>query len=199
MSLTADLIKFINDSLKETSFSAPRFSGSEFYGIATAVPRVDENGVDTVVTLINEKGETVKDNLMFEKNGAPLQIYHRLSSSNYTPDPKESWGNDEGNKRTIQLSMLIFYKRESIQLSPEDMDLVIYSGLPSSVDRTNLPTGVESCSIIPNGCDFNQTNLLNREFKLNNYTLEPEAVLFEFKYSLECKYSKNCIQILCCP
>lgn len=197
MSLVCDIVKFINDSLKESAFKAPRFSGSEFYGIATQVPRDDA----FVMTLLNEKGETVKDNLMYWENGGPIQLYHRLWSSSIAPDLKDdAFGDDTYSlKRTLHMSMVVFATREKVQMSAEDLELFMYLQMPGTLPKAQMPAGIESCFITPSGSDFNQPQLLNREFKLTNNTLEPKAVLFELKYVIECKASKNCINVLCCP
>lgn len=199
MNLVSNTVKFINDSLLEGSFSAARFSGSELYGIATQVPRTGNDGVDQVMTLLNEKGETVKDNLFYEAQ-SPLQIYHRLWASAIVPDLKDDgFGDGISLKRILQLSMVVFASKKMVQLSAEELELIIYLQMPASLPKAQLPLGIESCFITPTGSDFNQTNLLGREFKLLNNTLEPETVLFELKYTIECKASKNCINALCCP
>jgi len=194
MAHLSSIITYLNDFLKVGSLADGRFSGSSYSGIATYIP--DGDLVKVITT--DQDGQAIINDLMYDQI-YPMMVYHRLNSSKMRLSEKDGFGNQIGMRRVLDMSMMVFIDKSRIHLSGEDMEIVIYSGFPSSIKKADLTPGFTDCIFTFNGCEHNQVFLFDREFKMKNFNLSPSVVLLEVKYTIECGYQKNCINILCCP
>lgn len=200
MSRVSDIVKYLNDTWKENALSRERFSPCQMYGIATQTPRNYDGSeiTDSVLSVIAPDGSVEADSLAYDPAYA-VQVYHRLWSSQMFPDMRdEGFGHKIEYSRRLAMSALIYMDKKRVNMNSEDMELVLLMSFPTSIPKSQLPAGFASVQFFPLGGDFNQVNLLLREFNLKDYTLGPEVVLLELKYQIECTYQKDCINTLCC-
>jgi hypothetical protein len=194
------IVKFINDSWAE-SLASTKFAGIKMMGVTSQIPVLNDEGLETYrIAEFDERGQVVNDSAAMNESYSCL-IYHRLWNTNNTLN-KDSFGDDEGQKRTFYMSVFVYVNKSQLGIEASDMEMILTSYMPQSIGSDLLTgkfAGVSSCNITPTGSDFNQSNLFAREFNKKNYTMEPRIVLFELKYLIECTYSRNCINVLCCP
>ena len=199
MAKVHQIVKYINDSLMEGVFSDKRFSGSGVYGIATQVPRaIDSEGhYDIVMPIIDESGNTVLDDAFYNQN-EPMRIFHRIISSGYSPDQPASFGSNMESKRTIGMGMVIFADKKRVQINAEDLDLMAHIEMPRIVPKSMMQAGYGQMSISHQQTELNQVILFGQLFRKYDFTLEPQVVLLELKYSIEYTATAACIKSLCC-
>lgn len=196
----ATIVKYINDTIAENALVNARFSGHKLVGLTSQIPVTNsENETsDVKIAAFSERGEVIEDSVNYESVNSVL-IYHRLFNTSNTPDDKDSFGHNQAQRRTFYLSMFVYVNKKKTEVEASDMELLLMMKMPQSLDTASLPDGHKSCFITTTGADFNQVGIWERELKKKNFTLEPEVVLFELKYQIECTYSRECINVLCCP
>lgn len=201
MPRVSTIVQFINDSLAESVFADQRFEGKGLYGISVQLPRtMDDGELDFVHAIVDEQGNTILDNCFWEQNQEPLRVFHRIIGSAYsTPPDGDGFGSHIEFTRRIAMSMVVFADKKTVQLAAEDIELMLVAGFPSTVPNADLPGGIHSVSIIPTASDLNAARVMFELFRHENSSLEPEAVLLEFKYQIEYTTNKQCIKMLCCP
>ncbi len=194
----SDLVKYVNDTLVENAMQDKRFDGAGLYGIATQVPFAGDDGIAYKQVILAEDGEVILDDCFYDQT-EPLRLFHIINNSSYSADPLESFGNGMAFRRTCSMSIVCFADRKRIQMSGEDLEMLLYAGMPTKVPSNELPQGIKNCTISPSGSQLNQAVVMYDRFKLNDHSLEPDAVLIEFKYILEYTADRSCIQLFCCP
>lgn len=193
MGKIAAILTALNQALVDRAFGDTRFDGSSYYTLATYIP----NGDQIRACVIDENGDTVVDAITPNMT-APMTIYHRLNSSRWVTAKDDSFGNAPMNsRRVMDMSLMVIYDKKRVHLNSEDMELMVFAALPSSIRP--LPVGFASLSLDTVSGEHSQPSLLMREFGMKDFTLSPQFVLLEVKYKMECTYSKDCIQLLCCP
>jgi hypothetical protein len=188
------IVTWLNDSLKATAFGDSRFAGTSYNGIAQTVP----SGTDREVVCADENGKPINSNL-FYSDTFPMVIYHRIASSKWILNNKDSFGRKQGYLRQMEMQMIISYDKSRIHLNSEDLETLIYFGFPQSIPGADLTGGLKSCTFSLSQMEHNQLFLIEREFQMKNYSLWPRAVLTEARYKIECDYSPDCINVICCP
>lgn len=204
MSGINSIVKHLNDNWKEKAFADARFSGVSLHGLATQI-LVNSNDSPMVYNVceIAEDGTVNASGISYESINGSLRAYHRILGTSRKTDSgrdAESFGNEmQPMSQSFIMSMLVFVNRKMVRLSADQMDLLLMASMLSEIDPSDLPDGYGSVSFTQTGSEYNSQYLFEREFNLKNYNLEPDIVLFEFKYTIECSYLSNCIKVLCCP
>lgn len=203
MSGINSIVKHLNDNWKAKAFSDSRFSGVILHGLASQIPVNSENGLYYNVCEVAENGDVDASGITYETIDGALKAYHRILGTSRKTDSgrdAESFGNDmQPMSQSFNMSMLVFVNRKLAKLSSDQIDLMLMVSMLTEVDPSDLPAGYSSISFLHNGSEYNSQYLFEREFNIKNFTLEPDIVLFEFKYNIECNYASNCIKAICCP
>jgi len=200
MSKIASLVKYLNDYWSENALVDARFKGASLLGIAVQTPRKYDGDVsDVQLSITGDEGEVIVDSVAYDSVN-PLMIYHRIMGSTYLLNQRDSgFGGNISYTRKLDMSAMVYIDKSRIKLAAEDMDLLLHIKFPQQIAGASLPDGFATCHFTPIGTEFNQVYLLDRELKIKDYSMGPEVVLFELKYSIECSYQLDCIKVLCCP
>lgn len=194
MGYLGKITQFINDQLKERSFADKRFAGAEFFPLATIIPMQDDQGkLMLKLVALTQSGGTLCDDLIYDQN-APLRLFHIIRSSQWMDSAKDDFGDHIATKRVTSCVLMAFASRQ-LSMDPDDLELLIKYGLP--VDLLRVPN-YGDVKIIIEGVDYSQRQIFSEEFAIDNYTMEPDAVLVRVKYRLECVVNPDCVKILCC-
>lgn len=182
------IVDIINASVK-AALADKRFSGSEYAGITQIIQNGDGGNMPCTV---DNNGECTWIDVDDTK---PVQVYHRMNGSSFSLDDKEQFGNNLIRNQVSSMSLFVVAQRNKIKLPVEDLLTLVTSGMPTGVpDRKSL--NLNSCKITVQSADVNAQGILKREQP--NKILDPQVIMFELKYQIECSYGKDCINTLCC-
>jgi hypothetical protein len=115
MSKFADIVSFINTTLKSEQFGSARFQKGTFNDSIAELVKVSEDG-QTMPCVVSNTGTTTKLTIDDVK---PWQLYHRMLGSSY-----ELVENDFGfrtRRTTANMTMVVIGDRERLSLTKEDI------------------------------------------------------------------------------
>lgn len=194
MRKVADIVDYLDSFWKDNAFSDSRFHGITQMGLCIQVPK---NSDPQTISVVQDKIKGEYAN--YESIKGSIQSYHRIMSSARRAESKndaDSFGDElQPQSRSIAMSMLMFADKK-IGISADQLELILMASMPTKAPVT---TGYQSINFLHTGSEFNQRYLMEREYGIKDFTLEPDVVLIEFKYTIECVYASNCIKTLCCP
>lgn len=193
MGYLSKITAFINDQLKERSFKDKRFAGARFFPIASIIPGTTKKGKPSLqLVSLNEAGETLCDDLIYT-DSEPMRLFHVVRDSIWQ-ESKDDFGHHINSKRITSISLILFATRK-LKIDPDDLELFLKFGLPYDLISVS---GYGAVKIILEKTDYNQKQIFAEEFLIDNYTLEPDAVLIRLKYKLEVVVSPDCLKLICC-
>ena len=203
MSGINSIVKHLNDKWKGNALSDSRFPGVKTHGVAIQIPVNSDSGLTYDICELQQDGTVEASGLSYETIDGSVMTYHRILSTYRKQESgrdTDSFGDEtQPLSHFFNMSMLVFMNRKQTKLTTDQMDLLLMASMENEVAQEDLPDGYLNISFTHTGSEYNSQYLYEREFNLKNYSSEPDIVLFEFKYTIECSYSQNCGKVLCCP
>lgn len=198
-----DIVAHLNGTWLNNAFSDSRFRGVSLHGIGSQIPVNGNDGLTYTIAIFDNKGKVVTDFAGWNETGGSVQLYHRVLGSSRKTDSSrgsDTWGHEmQPLSRTMEMTCLVFFDKKQVRLDADEMELLLMSTMPNEMTTEQIGSGYGSVQFLHGGSLFNSQYLFKREFNIDNYTMEPEIVLFEFKYTIECSYQADCVKVLCCP
>lgn len=190
MPKTGQIIQYTNDELKKNAFSDQRFNGSKFHGLSVLIKR--KNVTEPCIFTQNGGAEYCgKD------DRAPLVIYHRSIGAAYKTDSTKGFGDEVLQIRAVKVSLILTALRKKIRMSAEELEMHVSKFLPEGIPKLMISEfGIKRCSIYKIACDYNTPALHQREYS-QPYS-DPDLIIIELQYGIECAYENKCINTLCC-
>lgn len=187
-----NIVEIINESLKANAFADMRFAGAKYFGLSSLY--AIENEVSPFV--VDDYGQA---NYCGYDNTTPLIIYHRTISAQNNLDRTKAVVNDKLLSRQYTMNLIVTAQREKIQLTAEDVDLLIASAWKSNITQQQLiDFNLRGCNLNYVSTNYSTSALLQREYTGKNIINEPSLILFEIRYMVEITYNNGCLEILCC-
>ena len=187
------IVTIINDSLKTVTLVDARFKQPSLKGIAVLIPK-DVTGNIPCICNNNGEGEYVGFDDIHS-----IRLYHKNNGSKTSFEVKDQSGPiDKYFTTKYDMSLMVMAKRTVVQMSAEQLDVLISTGIlsPTKIKREDFK--LKSCSVKPVATNYNTALILGQEYKGQNISFEPNMILFEIKYTIECTYNKDCIKTICC-
>lgn len=187
-----NIIEIINETLKTNAFNDIRFSGAKYFGLSSLYSI--ENEVSPFV--VDDYGQAIYCGY---DNTTPLIIYHRTISAQNNLDRTKAVVNDKLLSRQYTMNLIVTAQREKIQLTAEDVDLLIASAWKSNFTQQQLiDFNLRGCNLNYVSTNYSTSALLQREYTGKNIINEPSLILFEIRYTVELTFNNGCLEILCC-
>ena len=202
MPLLNQIVQLINEGLKVKALSDKRFATGDYNGIAIPVYREKIGGPAgqrQSLPCVYQEGDSAKyvgiDDTM------PIIIYHRLLRNTAPPQQAKNQFGD-GNrwiKSSATLIMIVYADRSRINLSQDDLEALIISGMIDEIPRAQYPsTGVSSILVTHQETNFSAQSIFAQEYQNVDFFLKPESILFQITYTIGVQYSKSCLSICGC-
>ena len=183
------IVQVINDSLRTKTLTDPRFKKPSLKGIAVSLPK--DGGNIPCVCDNNGGGDYVGF-----ADVHSIQLYHKNNGSKTSFDNKDQAGpTNKYYTEKYDMSMMVMGSRKVLKLCAEQLALLINTGFPS-INKEDFK--LKSCSVKPVATNYNTALILQQEYKGQNISFEPDMILFEIKYTIECTFNKDCIKTICC-
>jgi hypothetical protein len=180
----------INASVKAVLKDA-RFVGAQYSGITVLLP--EGNIIQPCTT--DDSGDA---KIVGINNTHPLQAYHRNNGSSFSIAPDKQFGDGVTRNQITSMSLFVIAQRSRIKMTPEDLLLLVASGIPGELTQAQRETlKLKGCTISLQSVDVNAQNIFKREYQIQK-PLDPQVIMFELKYQIECSFSNACINTLCC-
>lgn len=190
------IIDLINKSIADNALADQRFASKKINGIAITYESDGGQGFGPY----HSPGVLDEANWVGFDDVHSVQIYHKNNGANGRIDPNKQTGNENNIiTKTYNMSMIVMAIINRVQLSAEELDNLILSGIPSVLDNQTLKDfNLKGCSINYVATNYNARDIIMREYKGQNITVSTERIVFELKYTVECTFDKTCIQLICC-
>lgn len=184
------IVGVINAAIKSVLTDA-RFNGAQYGGITTLLNK-EENPMPCE---IDNDGRC---NWISIDNSKPIQLYHRNNGGQFSIDPTKQFGDGGTRKQNTSMSLFVIANRTKIKMPVEDILVIIASGFPSQPTKEKRhELTIQDCNISIQSFDLNTLAIFKRE-QSNQKTFDPQIIMFELKYLIECGFSNSCINTICC-
>ncbi len=194
MNNLSEIVKLINAALLTLAFNTESRQKSALYGISKTLPykQKADTTYELIPTLLDLDGDGKK--LIPDDNNS-IQIYHKINSTASIPDKVQYGNTNDKIIRTTQMSMIVWAQSNKINMFDNELDQLMLSVFPNKIAKDKLnEMKLTDCTINYNSTDFNSMAIFMREYATKQYYLNPQHLLFEVKYSIECRLNKSCIK-----
>lgn len=191
-----EIVTWINQGIL-AALKDKRFAGAQLHGITTLLAKENESGTPAYAPcLIDNEGEGTWVGV---DDAAPLQLYHRHNGCLFRTEVKEQFGTLAVRTEISAMSLFVVAQRKQVRLAPEDLKSVIADGFPYEITQAlRAQLKIYKGNITLLSADLNAQNVYQKEYRAANTILDPQVNMFELKYQIECTYSRECINTLCC-
>lgn len=190
MAKEIEIVKLIDDSLKENAFSTSIFTGIELNGLCEIITS------DKMQMIYKTTNETPSRVIYNDKHS--LVSYHLQNSPSKFPETKNGYGNERGFEEISLMSMVVIYNSKRIKNSSWSIKTLLHSKFPAAITPADI-TGLKlsSCRINLISIDPNAVRLFARDHFDKNL-LNPSVKMIEVQYELITSYGRDCIDSICC-
>jgi len=187
------IVQIINTQLNAAAFSDKRFQIAQLFDIAKSVPTKNKDKALEILPCIIDDA-TGEGKYLYPDDKHPVQVYHKMNSVSVVPDKVQYGNRNDIIVRTASMSMIVFGMRTKLQLSDQDLELIISASLINKLSKAQLADlTLKDCTIQHTATDFNSLGVYQKEYSTKEYYLKPTHLFFEMKYTIECKLDKSCI------
>ena len=181
--LVTEVIKLINDNLKEVAFST-----ATTYGMSELVPVTDKDErVILVPTVIDNFGEGVEMSL---ESFDDIQFYYRLNSKTTTYNKFQYGDSNKEITDTYQLSMFVSVNRTRLRKSAADVSEIISTWIPDVIKMNDKQVAI----VIQGSYDFNSQSIINSEFPNTEYAGMPDIFMIRQDFQIKQTYRRRCLE-----
>ncbi len=181
--LVTEVIKLINDNLKEVAFST-----ATTYGMSELVPVIDKDErVILVPTVIDNFGEGVEMSL---ESFDDIQFYYRLNSKTTTYNKFQYGDSNKEITDTYQLSMFVSVNRTRLRKSAADVSEIISTWIPDVIKMNDKQVAI----VTQGSYDFNSQSIINSEFPNTEYAGMPDIFMIRQDFQIKQTYRRRCLE-----
>ncbi len=181
--LVTEVIKLINDNLKEVAFST-----ATTYGMSELVPVTDKDErVILVPTVIDNFGEGVEMSL---ESFDDIQFYYRLNSKTTTYNKFQYGDSNKEITDTYQLSMFVSVNRTRLRKSAADVSEIISTWIPDVIKMNDKQVAI----VTQGSYDFNSQSIINSEFPNTEYAGMPDIFMIRQDFQIKQTYRRRCLE-----
>lgn len=189
MAYLGEIVDNINSDLKG---KLTAFPCSDYAGLTAQLTRKKGASFEVIPGLVNTKGEVKW--ITFD-DIRELQVYHRIISSGYIQQKKDSYGDGYTNfQHNYEVDLVVMADRRRIRVHSDVLEAAIASNMPVSYKIA----GVNFINILPVSANHNSRALFSQEFNGIDYFLKPEHIFFSIRYRVEIRYQKGCLSLCQC-
>lgn len=189
--MIAQIVDYVNTTLRAGGLSADRFANASINGIAFSQLRDNGQGQYDALPVLLKDGR-LQDVAVTDLH--EITLWHKNQGS--IPAPNKQQYGDANNilVRSVQMAMLVVCNLVRMKMNAEDIDLLIIDSFPSQLPKTMINSlKISTCVITLQGTNFNSAELYLREFRTSEYKLKPHHQMLEVRYKIECTFRQGCI------
>lgn len=187
----------INRSIKNV-FSGINPDKMRIEGVAYTAIEKNSDSKDRKFPVIYKGGEDYDEIVI--NDAYDLIIYHKPQSVNGRQDGKSgAYGNSRGDITSItKVALVVWGKKDVLNLSPDELGLQIQIAFPDRIIGNDLKNlNFKSVLVTVNDINLSEESVFSNEYKNVDYFIKPNYCLIQVNYSVECTFTKKCLQNNC--
>lgn len=190
MPFTDKIVEQINATLLTEIFSKGNFSGSKLFGLGYPELVTENETVKPIVYGLNEEDFTYDDIY-------PVCLYHRQLATPVSQSPQDSFGDEDSQKETANMTMIVWANRDKIKIH----ESTLASWIGSVIGINFAPSlfadlSLSKVTVSPVNYNFDSNGIFQQEYRQNKpFGIENEY--FSIQYKIESSYTKSCFATCC--
>ncbi len=195
MSVIANVISTINDTISGNQFTDKRFQKGTFYGIGEEFERRND---DVIETFIGESDVNGNVTPYFIDDTKTFILYHVVNGVQpaFPVDSDDGFGDGRDVIEVYDMRLVFWGDRKRLQLTREDILTGIVSGFPQQMIRSELSGwGVSGVTLEMGNTNIDKNAVYRNEYSGTQLRIKPQHIMLSMEYTVEITYRQGCITL----